>query len=73
MFGTGRPTNFKLGTLMEYDHLHHQCARRPPSNLKPLGGCSSHHFQEAGMDFGGRIADRTAYDLLSSGGFYLHI
>jgi len=63
MFGTGRPTNFKLGIQIEYDETHHRRARRAPSNLKPLGGCSNHHFQEAGMDFGGRIADRTAYDL----------
>jgi len=28
---TGRPTNFKLGTLMAYDDPHHRYARWPPS------------------------------------------
>ena len=46
IFGMGRPMNFKLGIQMEYDDSHHRCA--VTSNLKALGGCSSHHLQGAG-------------------------
>jgi len=45
-----RPTNFKLGIRMEYDNPRHLYAMT--SNLKALGGCSSHHLQEAGTYFG---------------------
>jgi len=47
ILGTGRPTNFKLGTRMEYDEPHHR--RAVTSKLKAAGDCLSHHLQGAGV------------------------
>jgi len=47
IFRMERPTNFKLGTRMEYDDPHHSV--RGDLKLKAVRGCSSHHLQGRGI------------------------